>query len=156
MGNMRGSFQCKVIVRADWGSCQTGTHTRQSYIPFFSFFKYPFFAIFLSTKQRLHVFFWKSNVLFKKPWEHHEFYMTEAPSHNILKPLPFSQQGCDPAANRCAISHWELCHGAESCCWLTYPLGLMWDSDGVCGGIPVNKYSERQAFTVSRPYSILN
>lgn len=109
---------------------------------------------FKSTKWRLHVFFRESNVLFKMPCEHHEFYMTEAPSHNIPKPLPFSQQGCDPAANRCAISHWGPCHGAESCCWLTYPLDLVWDSDGVYGGMPGNKYSERQAFTVNQPIQL--
>lgn len=68
-------------------------------------------CFFTSMKWKLCVCFREGNVLFKVACWHHEFYMTEAPSHNILKPLLISQQGSDPAARRCGISHQEPWHG---------------------------------------------
>lgn len=58
-------------------------------------------------KWRHCVFFREGNYLLKMVCQHHEFYMTEAPSHNIFKPLFISPQSSDPSARR---SHQESWH----------------------------------------------
>lgn len=110
-GNVNESFQYKAAVRTSWKLHQI--HSLN--IPFFFLFYF-----FTSMKWRHCVFFREGNYLLKMACQHHEFYMTEAPSHNIFKLLLVSPQSSNPSARRCGTSHQESWHRV----WLILFTGL--------------------------------